>query len=76
MAHKSQAEYLRRAAELIEKEWAYEAAMDERIVTESALIRSEWCEEVRASRWVQKTKPLEIVVARRASGSPQGGEYE
>ena len=76
MAHKSQAEYLRRAEELIEKERAYEAAMDQRIITESALIRSEWCDVVRASRWVQKKKPLEIVVARRTSGSPHGGEFE
>lgn len=76
MAHKSQAEYLRRAAELIEKERAYEAEMDERIITESALIRSEWCEVVRAARWVQKTKPFEIKTHNYSPGRPHGGTFE
>ena len=76
MAHKSKAEYLRRAAELIEIERAYETEMDERIKTESALIRAEWCEEVRASRWVQKTKPLEIKTHNYSPGRPHGGTFE
>jgi hypothetical protein len=76
MAHKSKAEYARRAAELIEIERAYEAEMDERIKTESALIREEWCEEVRAARWVMKTKPVEIKTHNYSPGRPHGGTFE
>jgi hypothetical protein len=76
MARKSKAEYAKRAAELIDSERAYELEMDERIKTESALIRAEWCDEVRESRRVQKVGPLEIPVSHRVAGCPNGKEFE
>ena len=49
-----------RAKELISAEADYEAEMNERIVTESALIRAEWCEALRAQRSVTKGRPLQL----------------
>jgi hypothetical protein len=58
------------------KERLWELEMDQRIITESALIRAEWCEEVRAARWVMKTKPLEIKTHNYSPGRPHGGTFE
>jgi hypothetical protein len=49
-----------RAKELISAEADYEAEMNERIVTESALIRAEWCEALRAQRLVTKQRPMQL----------------
>jgi hypothetical protein len=61
---------------LEEKERLWELEMDQRIITESALIRAEWCDVVRESRRVQKAGPVEIRVSRRAPGCPKGKEFE
>jgi hypothetical protein len=65
-----------RMIELEEKERLWELEMDQRIITESALIRAEWCDVVRETRRVQKVGPLEIPVSRRVAGCPKGKEFE
>jgi hypothetical protein len=49
-----------RNAKMLAAEAAFEIEMNDRIITESALIREEWSEQERASRMVAKSKPLEI----------------
>jgi hypothetical protein len=49
-----------RAIELMAIEAAYELKMNDRIITESAAIRAEWCDQVRESRRVQKGQPLQF----------------
>jgi len=61
---------------LEEKERLWELEMDQRIITESALIRAEWCDVVRETRRVQKVGPVEIRVSHRAAGCPKGKEFE
>jgi hypothetical protein len=61
---------------LEEKERLWEREMDQRIITESALIRAEWCDVVRESRWVMKTKPVEIKTHTYSPGRPHGGMFE
>jgi hypothetical protein len=61
---------------LEEAERLWELEMDQRIITESALIRAEWCDVVRETRRVQKAGPVEIRVSRRAAGRPHGGTFE
>ena len=60
MPNKRDAAAMIQAKKLLAAEKKYEAEMNERIVTESALIRAEWCDELRESRRVQKGRPLEL----------------
>jgi len=60
MQNKRDAAAMIQARKLLAVEKNYEAEMNERIVTESALIRAEWCDELRESRRVQKGGPLEL----------------
>jgi len=60
MPNKRNAAAMTQAKKLLAEEKKYEAEMNQRIVTESALIRAEWCDELRESRKVQKGRPLEL----------------
>lgn len=60
MPNKRDAAAMIRAKKLLAAEKKYEAEMNERIITESALIRAEWCDELRESRRVQKGRPIEL----------------
>lgn len=62
----------RHAAEAAEKR--FEAEMSERIITESALIRSEWDVQTRNSRRVGR--PLDLVVPRSRSGAKRRNGVE
>lgn len=50
---------IERAEALLAAERAYEAEMDARIISESALIRAEWSAETERSRRVEKCGPVE-----------------
>lgn len=60
MPNKRDAAAMIRAKKLLAAEKKYEAEMNERIITESALIRAEWCDELRELRRVQKCKLIEL----------------
>ena len=60
MPNKRDAAAMIQARKLLAAEKNYEAEMNQRIVTESALIRAEWCDVMRESRRVQKGRPLEL----------------
>lgn len=60
MPNKRDAAAMIRAKKLLAAEKKYEAEMNERIITESALIRAEWCDELRESRRVQKCRLIEL----------------
>ena len=60
MPNKRDAAAMTQAKKLLAAEKKYEAEMNERIVTESALIRAEWCEALRDQRRVTKGQPLRL----------------
>jgi len=60
MQNKRDAAAMIQARKLLAAEKNYEVEMNERIITESALIRAEWCDELRESRRVQKGEALEL----------------